>query len=303
MTAATNVVTFPQVTPDAREMNPQEPWADEIDAWARHLRSAGRPSTTIRTRRDHLRMLARQSGRRTPWDLTLDDLVDWTGAQPWGAETRRSVRSSLRGFYGWAVTTRRITDDPTEGLPTIRRTKPRPKPTPEPGLEESLAKAEPRELLMILLAADAGLRRGEISRVHTRDVFPDLDGWSLRVRGKGDKIREVPLTDQLAALLRALPPGYAFPGNDHGHLSAGWVGTLITRLLPPGYTTHSLRHRFATVGYDRTHDLLAMQDLLGHADPNTTRCYIKVSNTRARAVVVAIAGGAETPATEDAIAA
>lgn len=261
------------------------PWDTDIDAWTRALRAAGRPSTTIRTRRNHVARLARESGALSPWTITDDVLVDWAGSQPWSLETRRSVRSSLRGFYKWGVGTGRTSENPALALPSVAQRAPSPKPTPEEGYRLALAKAEPRERLMVRLAGEAGLRRGEVARVHSRDLVADLLGWTLRVRGKGDKIRDVPLSNDLAARLRALPAGYAFPGNDHGHLSPWWVGHIIGRLLPDGFTMHSLRHRFASRGYDRTRDLLAMQQLLGHSSPAVTRAYIRVDNAATRRVV------------------
>ena len=268
--------------------NLTETWVETIDAWTRSLRAAGRPATTIRTRRDHLRMLARDVGERGPWSLEHDDLVDWLGAQPWARETRRSVRSSLRTFYAWGVTTGRVATSPAEMLPTISQRPPHPRPAGEEAYRRALEAAAPRERLMLRLAAEAGLRRGEVSRVHSRDVVRDLLGWSLRVRGKGDRPRVVPRPAALAAALRALPPGYAFPGAEHGHLSAWWVGRLVGRLLPDGLTMHTLRHRFATRAYASSHDLLAVQQLLGHSSPATTRAYVRVDDGAQRAVVESV---------------
>ena len=56
---------------------------------------------------------------------------------------------------------------------------------------------------MIALGATAGLRRAEISRVRGDDVHPAIGGPILVVRGKGDKVREVPITDELAAMIAA----------------------------------------------------------------------------------------------------
>ena len=118
-----------------------------------------------------------------------------------------------------------------------------------------------------------------------RDMFEDLSGWSLVVHGKGGKRREVPLLEDVARELRALGPGYAFPGEDDGHLSPRWVGTLIGRLLPGDYTMHKLRHRAGTLWHDQIGDLAVVQDLLGHADPKTTRVYVRVNAQRMREAV------------------
>lgn len=41
-------------------------------------------------------------------------------------------------------------------------------------------------------------------------------------------------------------PGHVFPGRIDGHLSAAYVGKRISKLLPPNWTAHTLRHRFAS---------------------------------------------------------
>lgn len=138
---------------------------------------------------------------------------------------------------------------------------------------------------MLRLSAEAGLRRGEVAQVHTRDLVEDLDGWSLRVHGKGGRERVVPLPAALAVELRRLPAGWAFPGDCGGHLSPRWVGTVVARLLPAGYTMHTLRHRFATRAHDVDGDLCVVQELLGHANINTTRAYVAVDRRKLRRTV------------------
>ncbi|WP_311210918.1 MULTISPECIES: site-specific integrase [unclassified Aeromicrobium] len=153
----------------------------------------------------------------------------------------------------------------------------------------ALARADERERLMLRLAAECGLRRAEVAQVHTRDLVQDLDGWSLRVLGKGQRERVVPLPRGLAAELRSRPKGYIFPGDDHGHLSPRWVGTLVGNVLPDGWTMHKLRHRAATRWYAVDRDTFTVQDLLGHASPATTRAYVAIPNDSLRRTVEAAA--------------
>lgn len=76
----------------------------------------------------------------------------------------------------------------------------------------ALAKADETETLMLRLAAECGLRRGEIAGVNSRDVMDDLLGKSLIVRGKGDKQRIVPLPDDLAEAIESCG-GWLFPAG------------------------------------------------------------------------------------------
>ena len=256
-------------------MTPLQPsWTTELHTWSVALRAAGRARQTITLRTYHVARLACWAAPRGPWDLTLDDLTGFMGDHRWRRATVRSYRASLRAFYAWAVLTERVERSPAAGLPSPGAIRPEPHPTPEDAYRLALAIARPRERLMLRLAADLGMRRGEVALVHSRDISRDLLGWSLLVHGKGDRTRVVPLPDDLARRLRARPPGWAFPGDVDGHLSARWVGRLVSRLLPEGWSMHSLRHRFATKAWGVDHDLLTVQELLGHASPVTTRAYV-----------------------------
>lgn len=128
---------------------------------------------------------------------------------------------------------------------------------------------------------------GELARVRREDVETDLVGWSLRVTGKGGHVRMVPLPEDLSALIRNRPPGWVFPSSHGGHLTPHHLGKLITRWLPGDLTTHTLRHRCGTVAYAATRDLRAVQELLGHAKPETTAIYTAVPDGAVRAAVAA----------------
>jgi integrase len=83
--------------------------------------------------------------------------------------------------------------------------------------------------------------------------------------------------------------GYLFPGQIGGHVSAAHVGKLVSGLLPDRWTTHTLRHRFATRAYAIDHDLFTVQELLGHASADTTRRYVLVPDDAKRRLVAAVA--------------
>src|SRR5690606_8966067 len=268
-------------------------WAEPVQAWSAALRAAGRAETTIRTRTEHVGWLARDLGGE-PWALTTDDLLGWAGSKGWARETLRGVRNSVRSFYGWAHGAGRISVDPSKAWPVVRAGEPRPRPASDEALQQALSVADERVRLMVRLAAEAGLRRAEVAQVHARDLIPDLGGWSLVVHGKGDRERVVPLRAGLASALRAALEraggGYAFPGDDDGHLSPRWVGKMVTRALPDGVTMHALRHRFATATHQATGgNTFLVQELLGHASPATTRRYVMVPRDDLRCAVESIA--------------
>ncbi|MFB9378623.1 tyrosine-type recombinase/integrase [Kineococcus gynurae] len=262
------------------------PWDHLITGWTAWMRAAHRPVGTIDLRRYHLGRIRRWFEPLHAAELTTQDLAEFIAAHAWQKETARSYRASLRSFYGWAHAVGLVVDDPARALPSITPSRGRPRPTPTSVFQTALAAAGPRERLMLLLAAHAGLRRAEIAHVHTRDVEEDLLGFALRVHGKGDVVRRVPLTDDLARALRAAPPGWVFPSPGGGHLTPAHVGKLVSTLLPEGWTTHTLRHRFASRAYAGSRDLRAVQELLGHSKPETTARYTEVPADDLRKVVL-----------------
>jgi integrase/recombinase XerC len=248
------------------------------------LKAAGTSSEVIRIRLSYLNRLAARHPGIPIEQLTLDDLLSFLSRAGWQPETRKSARSAIRSYFRWAELTDRIVKDPSRRLPAVRIPATLPHPTPDRVFAAALLAASPRDQIMVLLAALAGLRRGEIARVHTRDIIDDV----IRVRGKGGKIREIPLHPRLLMLLPS-EPGWVFPGQVNGHISAGRVGVILKRLLGDGWTGHSLRHRFASRAFAVERDLLAVQQLLGHSRPETTMRYTAVPNSSLRAAVLGAA--------------
>lgn len=142
---------------------------------------------------------------------------------------------------------------------------------------------------MIQLAAYSGLRRSEVTVVHSDDLFALSDGPWLRVHGKGGKTRIVPLTGVMAGEIRRAGAGHVFPSPVGGHLTPAHVGKLVSHALGEFWTMHTLRHRFASVGYYGNPDIRAMQTLLGHARSETTEIYTAVPDGSMRRSVNAAA--------------
>lgn len=259
-------------------------WTDAIEGYLSHERAGGKRSTTNGARRQHLQHLARRV-TVGPWALTADHLFDYLAGQEWATETRRGRRTTFVRFYAWAMYRGFVTVNPAEALPKIKMNAGKARPAPDMAYREALMAAKPREKLMLRLAAEVGMRRGEVALVHSRDLMEDLVGHSLIVHGKGGKVRIVPLPRSLGKTLSLAEPGWLFPGDDNGHLSPRYVGKLIRDLLPGDWTMHTLRHRFGTRAYALTSDLLLVQEMLGHASPTTTRRYVQYDRDRMRAAV------------------
>lgn len=263
-------------------------WHEAIEGFLAHDRAGGKRTTTNAARRQHLQHLARRV-TVGPWAVTSDTLMDYLAAQEWATETRRGRRTTLVRFYAWGIYRGYVHLNPADVVPKIRMDYGRARPAPDRAYHEALMAAPPREKLMLRLAAEVGMRRSEVAVVHTDDLMEDLVGWSLRVHGKGGKMRVVPLPTSLGRALATTPRGFLFPGNDAGHLSPRYVGKLIRDLLPGDWTMHTLRHRFGTRAYALTSDLLLVQEMLGHASPSTTRRYVEYDRDRMRSAVEELA--------------
>lgn len=259
-----------------------------FSAFARDQRISGLSENTIKQRRWLLGHVEDEIGPLP--NLEADTLLDWYGEQVWVPNTRRAYRGCLRAFYAFAQREGLRLDNPAVKLPRVKVPRAMPRPTPEIVLAEALARCEdPDVALMLRLAAGLGLRRGELAVIHSDDVVEDLLGASLIVHGKGGKERIVPLTGELASLLRARPPGWVFPSPsprcEGRPVTPGHVGKLVAKALPGAWTCHTLRHRCASFAYQESRDLRRVQELLGHASPVTTQIYTKVPDEELRRLV------------------
>ena len=150
-----------------------------------------------------------------------------------------------------------------------------------------------RDAAMWELLYGSGLRVGELVSIDIEDI--DLhEGW-VRVRGKGDKDRQVPVTGKCVDAIRrylALRPELARQAGSSGRavflnhrgtrLSARSVRRILRQdLVRAGVVTpispHGLRHGFATHQLDTGADLRAVQEMLGHANLSTTQRYTHVA--------------------------
>jgi integrase/recombinase XerC len=261
-------------------------WHATIAEYVTTMRAAGRSSGTVRLHRHYLGLLAAEV--RNPWQASPAALMAFMAREGWSAETRKSARSVVRAFYRWAYGMGHLEDDPSFALPSVRVPPGRPRPTPEHLVRQLLHHPDVRLALMGMLGAYAGLRAAEIARVHGRDLVESGGMAELVVRGKGGKVRAVPiLNPRLLRRLREVDDTWAFPNGYGSHLSPGHVSKLLSRALPAGWTAHTLRHRCGTQAFRGTRDLLAVSALLGHSQLDTTKRYVLPPDDALRMAVAA----------------
>jgi integrase/recombinase XerC len=243
---------------------------------------------------------------------TYPDLRRYLAQQHALGAARASIArrvAAIRGFFAWAAAEGHRATDPslllgrpkvTNRLPTVLRPAdaaalveaPRSHGDDDDPIERAVAF---RDAAVLELLYGSGLRVAEVSGLTVERV--DLDRGRVVVRGKGEKEREVPLSDDaIEAILRWLSagrPALEADGGSHalflnrkgGPLGSRDVRRFMERygheVLPGRRTTpHTLRHSFATHLLEGGADIRAVQELLGHASVGTTQRYTHVSRSR-----------------------
>ena len=162
-----------------------------------------------------------------------------------------------------------------------------------PKKPQRLPRAIERDTLNALLDQPAellygsGLRLAELAGLNLAEVYLDA-GW-LNVHGKGNKQRQVPLTQSSAALLRqwlaqrpAQPHETALFTTQRGtRLGSRQIAKRLDNWAqqhgsPQHISPHMLRHSFAGHLLQASRDIRAVQDLLGHASLSSTQIYTKL---------------------------
>jgi integrase len=204
---------------------------------------------------------------------TVDQLETFLARWP-SPQSRYSIRSDIHQLYRF-IARRRLADcdDPTEMLEPPRLPRRRATPIDTAAVYTLMGHLTGSDLLIVMLAALAGLRVSEIAAVRGEDV--DLAGRWLTVVGKGNREDLIPLSRQLADELARWPRyGRLLP-----YRSGGSVGNRIRTLLRRHGIVgrpHDLRHSFANEAMTVSGDnVVKVQRLMRHAEVATTMRYLK----------------------------
>lgn len=148
------------------------------------------------------------------------------------------------------------------------------------------AKIAARNRLIIKIILYTGIRVSEAININLKDFNKDGDAYIIQVRGKGNKPRVVMIKEKV--ILKDLKEWFSIKCcennllicNQKGKtLSQAYISSIVEKiLLSVGLRkekngAHMLRHTFATLLYQKSKDLILIQESLGHADINTSRIY------------------------------
>jgi integrase/recombinase XerC len=226
------------------------------------------------------------------------DLKKYFSARFPGRKSSTMARkiSAIRSFFSFLVGQGEIRGNPADSIVGPRREMRLPEFLPVDEMMDLLrsmprgGEREARDAAVLELLYSSGLRVGELVSLRTEDIR--LEEGTVRVSGKGRKVRIVPVGGKAVAALKEY---LAFPRQDGprsgdalfrnmrgGALTARSVARILDaaiRRVGSGrrLSPHGLRHSFATHLLESGADLRSIQEMLGHSSLSTTQRYARVN--------------------------
>lgn len=265
---------------------------------------AGLAPGSRRTMRQALRWIAedfsagRANERDFPWDrLRYEQTQEIRSrlAGRYAAKTANKMLSALRGVLKecWRLEQMNVEElhRACDLKPVQGDSKPCGKALSRGQLDILLIHGENiRDRQLVRFMATTGLRRAEVAAVRWQDFRIDDVGHSVRVYGKGSKVRYVPVPSETWQQLPHRDPH--LPEDLVFKVSASRIWQILRDMsfdagLPP-VSPHDLRRTYATRLLGAGVDLPTVQRLMGHADPKTTAGYDRRDETEAAAAVARV---------------
>ena len=209
--------------------------------------------------------------------------------------------ASLSRYCAWARAQGLLQSNPTEEIKGVRQVKPAPKALGTVELRRLLREVHkrgiPRDIALVELLANTGLRVGEAAQLTQADFELSARKGKVTVRsGKGAKYRQVPLnTDARKALENylAVRPQTETPAFFVGQRDNGLTPSAIWRVVKQygqraglEISPHTLRHTFGTrLVRGKTVELVTVAAMMGHESLDTTAIYTRPSEEDMAAAV------------------
>lgn len=235
-------------------------------------------------------LISADSGEVRAWVMSLAE----------SGYNHRSVNrkiSSLRSYFKFLVRSGEISTDPMLKTTLLKTAKLLPGFVPSEAMDRVLDSESPkdkrpeffrrRDLMVIEMFYFTGIRLSELIHLRMNDV--DCRGLSMKVLGKRNKQRVIPLLKEFGTALEEyhqlkcnsfpdLPHEYFFILDNGKPLYPSWVYRLVTRSLSEVTSMskknpHILRHTFATLLLNNGAELTAIKSLLGHESLAATQVY------------------------------
>lgn len=244
--------------------------------------------------------LGKDSDLSDPAGISTADVRAWIASMSRKGLSPRSLRrktQAARAFFRWIQKKGLISVNPAAEVQLAKIGRKLPEFVREQEMEEILdnpinggnAALNIRNKLIVNILYSCGIRRDELAKITDADI--DFYQKEIRVHGKRDKTRIIPVADELLAEVREWQTVrdtlYSFPApaplicSKRGKLSGRAIYEIVHNVLMSTGATHksphSLRHTFATTLLNSGAEINSVKELLGHASLQSTQIYTHLS--------------------------
>lgn len=279
---------------------------EDIERFCSFLKLEGKSALTVKAYRSDLEQLrehlleldpAQEPSSESIGVAHIRSFMRWLHDRPDGNRSLSRKTSAMNSFFLWLKRNERLDHNPMDKIKRPKYGRKLPNFFTEEEMTQLLSIPDTDNLFglrnraMLELLYSSGLRAAELAGIRMQDL--DLKRGLVRVTGKGDKQRIVPVGARaLDAVQAYLPARQKLASSFSGDilflsrtgkaLDSRQIYTLLQgyiRLIAnqKGFSTHTLRHSFATHLLERGADLRAIQEMLGHSNLSTTEVYTHVT--------------------------
>tara|TARA_Y100000590_G_scaffold418334_1_gene519020 strand:- start:364 stop:1233 length:870 start_codon:yes stop_codon:yes gene_type:complete len=223
----------------------------------------------------------------------LEDYIQYLSKNRYAKTTINRKIISISNFFKWCNNKKNLDINELKKIKSLKTEKKLPAVLTSNYINKLLdtipisTTKEVRDRSIIELLYSSGLRVSELCNLKIVDI---KNNKSIKVLGKGNKVRILPVTNKAYKLLNLWisshrdnyknndSSNYVFLGVRGKKISPREIQRIVNLRL--GTFPHSIRHTFATHLLDGGADLRVVQEMLGHTDPSTTQIYTHVSQKK-----------------------
>jgi integrase/recombinase XerD len=289
-----------------------------IPVYLNHLKTLGRSACTIRGARYNLRRFARfleAEGAADIEDLNADVISEYqqelyfcltARGKPLSLRTQAQMLGVVRGFTRFLKEKDYLIGDPAKALRLPKKPRRLPRVILNPAEVKKLLEAPDmrthqgyRNRVILELLYDTAIRRSEVAAIRLHDL--DLAAGYIRITGKGDKDRVVPVSGRVCQLVQTYivgvrcsfvqgdDPGYLILNRWGDRMNPNGVWAVVKRCLAlsgirKNVTTHTFRHTCATHMLKNGAPTRHLQEMLGHESLESTQLYTHVTINDLKAI-------------------
>lgn len=255
---------------------------------------------TILSYQSDLLMLEEYLNGKDPISLSRDDIVSFLKVRSDnGISTRTNAHTItiLRDFYKFLIKQSYIKSNPMDMIDSPKMYKKLPKALSVEEVDKLLniklqTPYDYRNKAMLELMYATGMRISELINLKLTDI--DFENETIRVLGKGSKVRQVPIGEYAMKYLNIYIKYYRsyFVKETSDYVFLSVRGDKMTRQaffkilkqiarkqgIDTDFSPHTIRHSFATHMLEAGADLRSIQELLGHESISTTQIYTNITD-------------------------